>query len=211
MPLFRQWKIDADAVAAIWKVEEPTSFFEQKTGLASTINNEKRRTEHLAGRFLLRLLQPDFPIHLIAKDEQEKPRIPGDAFHFSISHSWPWVAVVIDRAKPAGIDIQTWHPRITDIQHKYLSAEEQLLVGDDDKRITLAWCAKESAYKWNGIRGVEFIEELPIQLFTHTENPYIEIYFNSNKIEQLIVIKSILLTEFACCYIDRVDNLGTIK
>ncbi len=203
MPLFRKWEIGTDAVAAIWKIEEPLSFFEQETGLLSAINNEKRRTEHLAGRYLLRLLQPGFPIHLIAKDDQEKPRIPGDEFHFSISHSWPWVAVVTDRSGPAGIDIQTWHPRITDIQHKYLSPAEQLLVGTDTKRITLAWCAKESAYKWNGRRGVEFIEELPIQSFTETENPNIEILINKESAPQMVLIKSILLTEFACCYIQE--------
>lgn len=32
----------------------------------------------------------------------------------------------------------------------------------DEKTITAAWSAKEAAYKWNGRRGVDFIEHLPI-------------------------------------------------
>ena len=205
MALFKTWQIDKDAVAAIWEIEEPLSFFEELTGLKSDIRNEKRRTEHLAGRFLLQFLVPEFPIHEIFKDDQDKPRLPGDLFHFSISHSWPWVGVVIDRTKPAGIDLQTWHPRILDIQHKYLSETEQLLVGPDEKRITLAWCAKESAYKWNGRRGVEFIEELPIQTFPEVTNPNIEIFFNSNGVSQLIKIQSHILDDFAYSYIEKVE------
>jgi 4'-phosphopantetheinyl transferase len=208
MSLFRKWKNTTGGMAAIWQIEEPLSFFESATGLSSDIRNERRRTEHLAGRFLLRLLQPDFPIHAIAKDDQDKPRIPSNEFHFSISHSWPWVAVVIDPVRPVGIDIQTWHPRITDIQHKFLSEGEQALVGPDEKRITLAWCAKESAYKWNGRRGVEFIEELPIASIPEAPEPNIEIIMQSSDIIRNITINSIVTADFGCCYVENVRLSG---
>jgi phosphopantetheinyl transferase len=205
MSLYRKWENTAGGMAAIWQIEEPLSFFETETGLSSDIRNERRRTEHLAGRFLLRFLQPGFPIHSIAKDDQDKPRIPGDVWHFSISHSWPWVAVVLSREAPVGIDIQTWHPRIADIQHKFLSAEEQQMIGPSETRITLAWCAKECVYKWNGKRGVEFIEELPISAMPEVAEPNMTIIMQSFEAARYITIKSIVHTDFACCFVENVS------
>lgn len=61
MPLFREWSSDKYSLAAIWKIEEPESFFTERTGITSDIKNEKRRMERLAGRFLLKYLKNDFP------------------------------------------------------------------------------------------------------------------------------------------------------
>src|SRR5271156_3599313 len=150
MPLLKEWNIGPYGLAAIWKTEEPESFFREATGIDTDIKNDKRRIEHLAGRYLLRHLEEDFPIHGIKKDIHDKPRIDNDEFRFSISHSWPYIAAVINPFAEAGIDIQTWNPRIQDIQHKFLSADEQEMFQNDTKLLTLAWCAKEAAYKWNG-------------------------------------------------------------
>jgi phosphopantetheinyl transferase len=149
---------------------------------------------------------PEFPLHQIEIDEHGKPKLRDGKFYFSISHSWPFIAVVIDTEKETGIDIQTWHPRVADIQHKYLSAEEQEMVGADPKMITLAWCAKESAYKWYGQKGVEFIEELPILNFTQGLECNINIYFLRNKVPQMIFIESIINIDFACTYIANVQD-----
>ncbi len=202
MPIFKEWNIGDHALAAIWKIEEPEAFFAERTGLTPDIKNEKRRIEHLAGRFLLTHLEEDFPLHHIARDEHDKPRLPENRFFFSISHSWPYVAAVIDPYEEAGIDIQTWHKRIEGIQHKFLSAEEQELFMNDPKLITVAWCAKEAAYKWNGRRGVDFIEHLPIGYFdNNNENSEITIYFKMKQVPQMILLKNILSIDFACSYV----------
>ena len=206
MPLYQRWKINDHAEAAIWRVTEDLLFFEEATGLRSEINNIKRRTEHLAGRYLLQSLVPGLDLGQVQIDEFGKPFLPRGEVHFSVSHSWPWVAVVADRVVPAGIDIQTWHPRIAEIQHKYLSDEEQnLLVGPDEERITLAWCAKESVYKWHGKKGIEFIEQLPIQKFSHEPLLCIEILITLNAMPQNIVLNSIINTDFACVYVAEVQ------
>lgn|GEM_PF-342016 len=166
MPLLRAWNSDPYSLAAIWQIGEPEDFFVRETGLTlPDIKSEKRRIERLAGRFLLKHLQSDFPLHGILPDGEDKPRVPDNRYFFSISHSWPYVAAVISPYAEAGIDIQCWRPRMQTLRHKFLSQEEQLLVGDDDKRITLAWCAKEAAYKWQGRRGVEFSEHLALTRF----------------------------------------------
>ena len=202
MPLYKEWNIGDHGLASIWKIEEPESFFAGHTGLQPDIKNEKRRIEHLAGRYLLTHLQHDFPILGIDKDQHDKPRIANNEYYFSISHSWPWVAAVIDPRKEAGIDIQTWHPNIHKISHKFLSATEQNLFGDENKLITAAWCAKEATYKWNGRRGVDFIEDLPILYFDNIiENSEMMIYIQLYERQQIVFVENIINTDFACSYV----------
>ncbi len=204
MPLVKEWNAGDYGKAAIWKVDEPLHFFQQQTGTVSEIPNEKRRTEHLAGRFLLRHLESDFPLHAILKDDHGKPRLPGNELHFSISHSWPYIAAVVDPVNAAGIDIQVWNDKIGRIRHKYLSEEEQEMLVHDLRYFTLAWCAKESAYKWHGKQGIEFIGQLPIVYFSRHLD--INIYFQQNATPQMIFLKSLMETDFACTYVDSVQD-----
>lgn len=201
MPLYKEWNIGDHGLAAIWKIEEPEVFFKAQTGLEPVIKNQQRRMEHLAGRFLLQQLKADFPILDIDKDEHDKPRIANNEYFFSISHSWPYIAVVIDARNEAGIDIQTWHPSIARIQHKYLSATEQEMF-PDDQLLTLAWCAKEAVYKWNGRRGIDFIDHMPIAFFEENGNySKITINLQSSTIAQSIFIESFMSADFACSYV----------
>jgi 4'-phosphopantetheinyl transferase len=207
MPLYKEWNVGDYGAAAIWKIEEPESFFKEHTGLESDIKNEKRRMEYFAGRYLLLHLEEEFPLHTIQKDEHDKPRIDENRFFFSISHSWPYIAVVVDPRNEAGIDIQTWHPNIGDIQHKFLSPDEQQMFQNDPKLLTVAWCAKEAVYKWYGKRGVDFIGHLPIENFNHKEdNNNIIIYFKLSKIPKMIYVKGFINTDFACSYMDGTQD-----
>lgn len=202
MPLFKEWNIGDHGLAAIWKIEEPEGFFAGPTGLSPDIKNEKRRMEHLAGRWLLQFLKEDFPLHHIARDAHDKPRLANNEYYFSISHSWPYVAAVVDDSREAGIDIQTWHPRIQQIQHKFLSDKEQQIFQNDSRLIILAWCAKEAAYKWNGRRGVDFIEHLPIVKFDNKPDEInIDINLNVPDLHKKLFISNVLSDDFACSYI----------
>ena len=206
MPLLKQWNIGTSGTAAIWQVEEPELFFAEHTGLSPYIKNDRRRTEHLASRFLLRHIMPQFPLHLITKDHTNKPYLSNQLCFFSISHSWPYIAVIIDTLHETGIDIQTYHPRITDIRHKFLSPTEQTLIGDDPQLITLAWCAKESVYKWYGSRKVDFIAHLPITSFDlSTPDINMSINFNINDLTNKILLHNLITTDFACSYISAIS------
>ncbi len=201
MPLFKEWTINNNALAAIWKIEESEEFFSSNTGIESNIKNEKRRVEHLAGRYLLKHLVEDFPLMSIGKDEHDKPRIEDNEYYFSISHSWPYVAAMIDPHNEAGIDIQTWHHNIGRIQDKFLSEAEQKLF-HNEQLITLAWCAKEAAYKWNGKRGVDFIEHLPIEYFDNNpENYEMTIFFKLSELPQVIQLNGLIHSDFACSFV----------
>ncbi|XZF13141.1 4'-phosphopantetheinyl transferase family protein [Chitinophagaceae bacterium MMS25-I14] len=203
MPVIKEWETDPYSLAAIWKIEEPERFFiENGSGTFSEIKNEKRRLERLAGRYLLKHLEDDFPLHHIQPDIHDKPRIPEDRFYFSISHSWPYVAAVVSTDAEAGIDIQSPHPRMEQLQHKFLSPREQQFTRNDTGLITLAWCAKEAAYKWQGRRGVDFIEHLPIISWNTMDGKVnIAINLQLNMPFQKINLEAIDFKEFAISYV----------
>lgn len=202
MPLYREWASDPYSLAAIWKIEEPDSFFTERTGIGSDIKNEKRRMEFLAGRFLLKYLKEDFPLLNIKPDIHDKPRIDNNDYYFSISHSWPYVAAVVSPYVEAGIDIQCWHPRMQALQNKFLSKAEQRHFHNDPQLITLAWSAKEAVYKWQGRRGVEFIEHLPIEKVEKTDhNLNITIFTQLTSPKQKIIAKSFIEADFSCALV----------
>lgn len=173
MPLLKEWEPDPHSLAAIWKIDEEEAFFTAGTGVDAThINHPKRRLEHLAGRYLLQHLKEDFPLHHIAPDVHDKPRIPEDKYRFSISHSFPYVAAQISDTHECGIDIQTWHRGMEALQDKFLSPGEQEAFSGNTAYLHLAWCAKEAAYKWNGRRSIDFIEHMRITSFLPGEECY---------------------------------------
>jgi phosphopantetheinyl transferase len=169
MPLYKSFIINEHAKAAIWKIEEEESFFISATGLTSDKKNETKRKEHLAGRFLLKHLMPDFELEKISISPLGKPYLLENPFHFSISHSFPYIGAAINFEKETGIDVQTIQERIHRIQHKFLSEQEQLLCQNETGKITLAWTAKEAAFKYYGLGMVDFIDHMPISKMTLQE------------------------------------------
>ena len=142
----------------------------------------------------------------ILLDDQDKPRVANNEYFFSISHSWPYVAVVISPYVEAGIDIQCWHPRMEKLQSKFLSAEEQQLFKNDTSLITMAWCAKEAAYKWQGMRGVEFIDHLPIVSYYPQVGKYhMSIYLQLIQPKERISLECLIEQDFACAVVTNLQ------
>ncbi len=162
MPYYRKARYHNTTEVAIWKIEETETFFCEQTGLVSDKKHEQRRLEHLAGRFLLKHLYPDFPLDQVLISAGGKPYLPGNELFFSISHSFPYIAVAIDQHYETGIDIQIMQQKIVRLQHKFLSEREQQICANDLGRLTLAWAAKEAKFKQYGRGAVDFIQHMPI-------------------------------------------------
>lgn len=199
MPLYKEWNPNLHSLAAIWHINEPEDFFSEQIQISGKhILHAKRRIEFLAGRFLLQFLNKDFPLHAILRDEQDKPQLPNQEFHFSISHSFPYVACILSTESSVGIDIQCWHKSILTLQHKFLSPTEQLYCANEPEKITLAWTAKEAAYKYQGRRGVEFIEHLPITDWQEMKDLFnITINLQLSNPIQAITLNSFIFNDFA--------------
>ncbi len=170
MPLFYQHNINHSAKLAIWHITEPEGFFLKKVSLQSNITHWHKRLQHLAGRYLLQELYPDFPYHLIEIADTRKPFLPNEKYHFSISHCGDYAAVIISEEKRVGIDIELITPKVELIKHKFLSEEEIELVNGqwsmvngELQLLTLLWNCKEAVFKWYGNGGVDFKNNIIIK------------------------------------------------
>ena len=87
MPIFFQHQINETTRLGIWKIEETEDFFKDNVPLHRDVTHPHKRLQHLAGRFLLQFLFPDFPYELIQIADTRKPFLPRRTisfFHFSL-------------------------------------------------------------------------------------------------------------------------------
>ncbi|MGZ8561198.1 MAG: 4'-phosphopantetheinyl transferase family protein [Flavisolibacter sp.] len=165
MPVFFQQDINAHTRLAIWEIREGESFFTPFVPLQATITHPHKRLQHLAGRYLLRFLYPDFPTALIRIADTRKPFLEDEAFHFSISHCGDYAAVIVSSQYRVGIDIEIPTEKVVRLMPKFLHLEEKMMINDPDEatlmqKATLAWSAKEAMFKWWGRGQVDFSEML---------------------------------------------------
>jgi phosphopantetheinyl transferase len=167
MPIFFQQDIDENAKLAIWKIEETESFFREHVPLQKTITHPHKRLQHLAGRFLLKHLFPDFPVKLIRIADTKKPFLENEAYHFSISHCDDFAAAIVSKTERVGVDVEIPSFKIDRIKNKFLNEQELLLLDPQFSitQLTLMWCCKEAVYKWWSYGGVDFSEKIRLQHF----------------------------------------------
>jgi phosphopantetheinyl transferase len=167
MPLVYQQNINAVTKMGVWHIAETEDFF-KAVPLQKEITHPHKRLQHLAGRFLLKDLYPDFPLALIKIAETRKPFLEDEAYHFSISHCKDYAAVLISKELRTGVDIEMVNEKIDRIIPKFLTAEECSLFpeGEIKKTATLFWSVKESVYKWQGTGGTDFKKHIRIEKFT---------------------------------------------
>jgi phosphopantetheinyl transferase len=170
MPLFYQYNINDFTKLAVWHITETEDFFLQKVRWQNNISHPHKRLQHLAGRYLLQLLHPGFPLHLIAISDSKKPLLSNHEFHFSISHCGDYAAAIVSENKAVGIDVELITPKIELVKNKFLSEIEISLLSVDNfefsisnfQLLTLFWSAKEAIYKWYGKGKVDFKKNMII-------------------------------------------------
>ena len=176
MPLIYHHQINFATKIGVWHITEEENFFLDHVPLQRSITHPHKRLQHLAGRYLLRKLFPEFPLSLIIIADTRKPFLKDNAFHFSISHCGNYAAAVVSRQNRVGVDIEIPHAKIEKIQHKFLSKKEKNILsktdGDDIEKLTMAWSIKEAMFKWYGTGQVDFIEDMNIIGLTRNYSGY---------------------------------------
>lgn len=166
MPLIYQNNINDFTKIGVWHITEAEDFFLQLVSVQRTITHPHKRLQHLAGRYLLRMLFPAFPVPLILIADTKKPYLENDAFHFSLSHCGNYAAAIVSTKNRVGVDIEIPHNKIERVKHKFLSPEEEELMKnahhDLHYALTQAWSIKEALFKWYGLGSVDFKEDMQI-------------------------------------------------
>jgi phosphopantetheinyl transferase len=199
MPIFFQHQINDYTRLGIWKIEETEEYFKGNVPRHRDVTHPHKRLQHLAGRFLLQYLFPDFPYQLIEIADTRKPFLPDEQYHFSISHCGDYAATIVSKDSRVGIDIEIPVEKILKITDRFLSGAEKKMfniprltdvVGQEysipNSRLpTLLWSAKESVFKWDGNGGVDFRKQIQLGK-QHEGNETISCYFSKNNTELTI-------------------------
>ncbi|HVY76379.1 MAG TPA: 4'-phosphopantetheinyl transferase superfamily protein [Puia sp.] len=163
MPLFYQHNINEFTRLGIWKIAEDEAFFLERVPLKRDVSHPHKRLQHLAGRYLLTVLFPDFPLEEILIADTRKPYLPDEKYHFSISHCGSFAAAVVSSRYRVGIDVEQAAPGIERIREKFLSPKELSVAyegidrsGHRLRQLTLLWSAKESIFKWYSLGSIDF-------------------------------------------------------
>jgi phosphopantetheinyl transferase len=157
--------------------------------LQKEVTHPHKRLQHLAGRFLLQFLFPDFPYELIRIADTRKPYLPGEQYHFSISHCGDYAAAIVSSNQRVGIDIEIPSQKVERIKEKFLNDTEFKIFNlprtHDSQLTTLLWSAKESVFKWHGNGKVDFRQHIQL-IQQHEGSQTIDCFFAKTN-EQLIV------------------------
>lgn len=193
MPLFYQQDINLTTRLGVWKIEETEDLFLRSVPLQRAITHPHKRLQHLAGRYLLPFLFPDFPHEEIEIADTRKPFLPDEQYHFSISHCGDYAAALVSSTERVGIDIEMITQRVDRIKHKFLHPEELAFVDSyaidqQIKLLTLLWSAKEALFKWWGRGDVDFSEVLQTRAFIFTDSGIIPAAFVKDDLNVLLEI-----------------------
>jgi phosphopantetheinyl transferase len=191
VPLFYQQDINLATRLAVWKIEEAEAFFLQSVSLQRNITHPHKRLQHLAGRYLLPFLFPDFPHEEIEIADTRKPFLPDEQYHFSISHCGGYAAAIVSSTERVGIDIEMITPRVDKIKHKFLHVDELSFVdsfpaSQQVDLLTLLWSAKEAMFKWWGRGDVDFSEAMRTFPFVMQEKGMIDGMFAKEEMNALL-------------------------
>ncbi len=173
MPIYYQQNINDFTQLAVWKIEEAESFFTQKVTIQQQVTLPHKRLQHLAGRFLLPYLYPNFPSDLIQIADTRKPYLTNEAYHFSISHCGDYAAAIVSSTQRVGVDVELVTHRVNKIRHKFLHPSElsnwdieALEEQEKFRTLTLLWSAKEAMFKWWGRGDIDFSECMRVEKST---------------------------------------------
>ena len=202
MPLFYQHIINATTKLGIWKIEEDENFFLAKVPLQQNITHPHKRLQHLAGRYLLQFLFPDFPYAEILIADTRKPYLSNEQYHFSISHCGNYAAAIVSSTNRVGIDIEIPSAKVERIAHKFIHEDERKYLSMDNSPLsivsdklstidygllTILWSAKEALFKWYSLGNVDFKEHMQLNNFIQKQNDSLLLPFVFKKDESLYV------------------------
>ncbi len=220
MPKIYSHIINATTSLAIWQITEDEDFFLEKVPLKTNITHPHKRLQHLAGRYLLQEIDPNFPMDLIRITDTRKPYIKGDSHHFSISHCGNFAAAIVSTTHRVGIDIEKYTEKTLKILHKFLSEKELSMVNGQWSMVngelpnadgqppipiwyftTLLWSVKEAVYKWFGNGEMGFIQHMQVVKMEGGKEGKIAMDFLRNPVPEHISIDYRMMDLFALAWI----------
>jgi 4'-phosphopantetheinyl transferase len=172
MPVTRTKTRGNNYSMAVWLINEDVKTLQHLMGtgfaLPSHIKNELKQLEWLAARNCVKYICESMGIVFkgIDKDEHGKPLLIGyEELELSITHSYPYVAAIVNLNQRVGIDLEQARPKLLKIAPRFLSENELIATANDIRKICVYWCAKESLFKFYSKGNINFRQQLLIEPF----------------------------------------------
>ncbi|WP_159471923.1 4'-phosphopantetheinyl transferase superfamily protein [Dyadobacter sp. 3J3] len=178
MPLVHSEKIEETSTLLLWKLIETESELHESLGSSynlddlETISHPQKRREWLASRILIKILveQFGFLYEGTHKDEHGKAFLVNNASHISLTHTFDYVAAVINASAPVGIDMEKTDFKLQRTSGKFLSAPEFEQANNHLEVLCMYWCAKEAIYKLYGKKKISFKNSIYIKPFDKSQS-----------------------------------------
>ncbi|MDR0349473.1 MAG: 4'-phosphopantetheinyl transferase superfamily protein, partial [Tannerella sp.] len=165
VPLWGVWKIDETWNELLQLFENPGAY----ARFLAQFKYDGRKAEWLAVRILLKQLLNEEAT--IAYYETGIPYLPNHPFHISISHTKGHAAVMLDKNKPVGIDIEYHSERIHRIKSRFMNDTELASFSYlNTEQLLVCWSAKETAFKAMQQRVVDLQTNIHIISFQDNGN-----------------------------------------
>jgi 4'-phosphopantetheinyl transferase len=186
----------------LWRLAENEDFLKALVPglepIPNHITNTNKRLEFIGARVLVAhlLKQWGYDFHGLTKDEFGKPYPKNYPFEISLSHSYPYVAAIIQTKGPVGIDLEQPKPKLLRVATRVLHPEELKDAGDDIIKHCLYWSAKETLVKIHGKKDLVFAENIRISPFSREKMGFLVGRLIVNSIETAIPLQYFVEANF---------------
>jgi phosphopantetheinyl transferase (holo-ACP synthase) len=165
-----------DGILGMWEITEDFDTLMSMVNLDDKdlerldgFKNHQRKLEWLSVRVLLNTLT-DKDSRIVYGPER-KPYLHNNSHNISISHSRDFTAILLNKKRRVGLDLEFMSDKVLRIAEKFMRPEE---IGSIDKdqeiyHLYLHWCAKEALYKICDKVDINFVTNLKIEPFKPKE------------------------------------------
>jgi 4'-phosphopantetheinyl transferase len=176
MPLIEHTNLTENSNFALWKITETKEELQAllPSGFRDNGVNRHENLHWLASRVLLNSVF-QFKNVVLHKNEFNKPLLEVDEnrLNVSITHSYAYAAVLVNAYKSIAVDLERIDNRILRVARKFQRDDELLLEDyNHTAALTVLWSAKETLYKFYGMKELDFKTNLFIQPFSYTDTSF---------------------------------------
>ncbi len=193
----------------LWEVTEEIGHFLVSNDLKleedsdySSIGNHYKKLEWLSTRAIAKCLVEDrgMVYNGIRKDTYGKPHLNTLKGEISVTHSFPYVAVIYHQNSPVGCDLEKPREKILKIAKKFLDDNELMFSNQDVIKTTILWSIKESLYKLHGRKFVVFKDDLEVSPFKLEKEGIISAKIKLNNTIETVDLQYICYDDFIITY-----------
>jgi hypothetical protein len=165
-----------DGILGMWEITEDFDYLRSMVTLdekdverLESFKNHQRKLEWLSVRVLLNSLT-DKDSRIVYGPER-KPYLHNNSHNISISHSKELTAILLNKKRRVGLDLEFMSDKVLRIAEKFMRPEELESIDKNQEiyHLYLHWCAKEALYKICDKVDINFVTNLKIEPFKPKE------------------------------------------